>query len=93
MACGTVRSELSLVDVVIRMTAQAGDGQFDDAGWLLVAGSTGQGLVCAAQGKTGHYIVVEAALLPVAAIVAARALGAIAAFVDIILDVAGHTGP
>lgn len=92
MARGTVRSELSLVDIVIRVTAEAGDGQFDDAGWLLVAGSTGQGLVCAAQGKTGHHIVVEAALLPVAAIVAARAIRAIASLVNVIRDMAGDAG-
>lgn len=86
-------AELAFVDIVIRVAARTAYRQFDDAWRLLVTCAAGKRLVRAAQGKTGHRVVIEACLLPVAAVVAARALGAIAAFVDIILDVAGHTGP
>lgn len=89
VAALAIRSELALVDIIICMATQAGHGQLDDAWRLLVASTAYKGLMGAAQRKAGHRIVVETALLPVAAVMAARAIRAIAALVDIVLDMAG----
>lgn len=75
------------------MAAQARHRKLHDARRLLVAGIAGKGLMSAVQREPGHRVVVEAVLLPVAAIMAVRAIGAVAALVDVILHMAGEARP
>ena len=90
VATRAIGSELALVNIVIGMAAHTGHRKFYDARWLFVAGIAGQRLVSATQCKSRHGVVVEAVLLPAAAIVATRAIGSVVALVDIILHMAGN---
>ena len=89
-ACA-VGSKLAFVGIVVSVAANAGYRKLHDARRLLVTSGAGKRLVRAAKRKTCHRIVIETVLLPIAAIVATRAIGAVAALVHIILHVAGDT--
>lgn len=78
--------------IIIRVATHAGNRKLHDARRLFVAGVAGERLVSPAQREPRHRVMVEAALLPVAAIVAACAIVAIAALVDIVLDMACNAG-
>lgn len=93
VATCAIGSELALVDIVIGMTAYTGHRKLYDAGWLFMAGVAGERLVRPAQREPRHRVVIEAVLLPVATIVAACAIGAVAALVDIVLHMTGDAGP
>lgn len=92
MAACAIGSELALVNIVVRVTADASDGKFHDARRLFVTGAAHERLMSPAQREPCHRVVVEAGLLPVAAIVAPRAVGAIAALVNIVLHMTGCAG-
>lgn len=81
-------SEFGLVDIIVQVAAYTGDGELHDARGLLVTGIAREWLVSTAQGKSGHCVVVETALFPVPAVVAACAIGSVAAFVNIVLHMA-----
>lgn len=53
-----------------------------------MAGAACKRLVRPTQRKAGHLVVVKAALLPVSAIVAACAIGAVTSFVDVVFHMA-----
>lgn len=89
VAAGTVGSELTLVNIVVCMAACASHRKLHDAGRLFMTGVADQWLVRTAQREPSHRVVVKAALLPVAAIVAANAIGAVVALVDIVLHMTG----
>lgn len=93
VATRAIGSEPALVNIVIGMAAYAGYRKLHNARRLFVAGGADKRLVRAAKRKPCHRVVIEAVLLPVAAIVAARAIGAVAALVDIVLHMAGNAGP
>lgn len=88
MTTCAICSEFGLVDIVVQVAAYTSDGELHDAWGLLVTGIAREWLVRAAQGKSGHRVVVETALLPIPAVVAACAIGSVTAFVNIILHMA-----
>lgn len=87
----TVGTELALVHIVVGVAAYACDRELYRARRLFVAGIAFERLVRTAQRKASHRVVVEIALLPVTAIVAARAIGSIATFMRVILGMARYT--
>lgn len=93
VATRAITPKLAFVLVVIDVAPDALDRKFYGVRWLLVAGCAYKRLMSARQRKPRHLIVIETAVFPVAAVVAARAVRAVSPLVNIIGRVTGDAHP
>lgn len=92
MAARAIHAVGTLVAVVLGVAAKTGDRGLRHFGRLHMTGGTSRSAVRAAQGKAGHFFVVETGLLPPSRIMTRRAVRAVLALVRIITRVTPDAG-
>lgn len=87
-----VAAEALVMRVLRRVTADTGQRRLGSLGWQFVAGTAFHFDMRADQRKARHPVVIEIRLFPAFGIMALGAIRAVAAFMGVILFVAGKTG-